>query len=110
MRWQGRLLQKTNGQSVADYVMLITVIGAAFLAMQLFVRRAIQAKLRDMLASSGYNRQSVAQVDVRNAEVEANEIESNLEVETFSQVRLAIKGGKLQFNSYSNSFQNGDEL
>ncbi len=110
MRWQKILLQKRSGQSIADYVMLITVIGAALLAMQLFVKRAIQAKLRDMLVASGYNRQSVARVDVRNSEVKANEIESNLEVETFSQVRLAIKGGKLQFNSYSNSFQNGDEL
>ena len=98
------------GQSIVDYVILITIISASLLAMQLFVRRAVQAKLKDMLVASGFRNQSAAKVDVRNATIEANSIQSNIIVNSFSETKLSIVGNKFQFNFYSNSFQDGEEI
>lgn len=36
---------KKNGQSVMEYAILIAIISAAFFAMAMYVRRAVQGKL-----------------------------------------------------------------
>lgn len=100
--------EEATGQSIADYAMVIAIVSAALLAMQLFVKRAVQAKLKDMLVASGYNNQSVAGYDVRNLEVK-NDIESNVHVVSHSRSTLSITGRRLTYNSYSNNFQDGDE-
>lgn len=34
-----------NGQSVLEYAMLVAIVSAAFIAMAMYVRRAVQGKL-----------------------------------------------------------------
>ena len=41
-----RLPSKTQGQSILEYAVLIGVVAAALVAMQLYVRRSIQANLK----------------------------------------------------------------
>ena len=48
----------SHGQSISDYIMMLMLISAAILSMRVFVKRAIQAKLRDTLVASGYNNHS----------------------------------------------------
>jgi gas vesicle protein len=42
-----RLLNKKRGQNTAEYAILIGVIVAAAIAMQIYVRRGMQARIRD---------------------------------------------------------------
>jgi gas vesicle protein len=42
-----RLLNKRKGQNTAEYAILIGVIVAAAIAMQIYVRRGMQARVRD---------------------------------------------------------------
>lgn len=40
--------QKIRGQSVIEYTLLIITVAVAFMAMNLYVRRAINARLRNI--------------------------------------------------------------
>jgi len=39
---------KKRGQTVQEYVVLLAVVAAAFIAMQVYVRRGVQGRLKDM--------------------------------------------------------------
>jgi len=43
-----RNLVKKNGQSIIEYAILITVISAAFIAMQTYMMRAVQGRLKQV--------------------------------------------------------------
>lgn len=43
-----RNLAKKKGQSIIEYAILITVISAAFIAMQTYMMRAVQGRLKQV--------------------------------------------------------------
>lgn len=42
-----RMIRK-NGQSVIEYALLLTIIAAAFIAMQTYLMRAVQGRLKQV--------------------------------------------------------------
>lgn len=41
-------MNKIKGQNVIEYVLLIIVVATAFIAMNLYIRRAVNARLHNM--------------------------------------------------------------
>lgn len=54
-----RLLNNKRGQNTAEYAILIGVIVAAAIAMQIYVRRGMQARIKDAVDYSMTNPESV---------------------------------------------------
>ena len=55
---RNRFTKKTKGQSITEYTVFITVVVMALLAMQVYFKRGIQGKIKDMvgyLGSESYN-------------------------------------------------------
>ena len=46
-------IKKTRGQSITEYAVFITVVVMALLAMQVYLKRGIQGKIKDMISSLG---------------------------------------------------------
>ena len=42
------MFMRKNGQTVAEYVILLGLIAAAFIAMQTYMKRGMQGRLRDL--------------------------------------------------------------
>ena len=47
------MLRRRKGQSMLEYAMIIAVIVGALIAMQIFLRRSVQGKLRDSVDDIG---------------------------------------------------------
>jgi len=48
------VIEQRYGQNFSEYVLLIIAFTAALFAMQTYVRRGVQAKLRDIMVSSNF--------------------------------------------------------
>jgi len=48
------IIDQRYGQNFSEYVLLIVAFTAALFAMQTYVRRGVQAKLRDIMVSSNF--------------------------------------------------------
>ena len=80
-----------RGQNTAEYAILIGVIVAAAIAMQIYVRRGMQARIKDAVDYS------VSEVDVFNrTQYEPYYMDSTLETTSDSESSEAMaKGGEI---------------
>ena len=61
---------RKNGQTVAEYVILLGLVAAAFIAMQAYMKRGVQGRLRDLAEQISPNKQFEAADTVSNTVIE----------------------------------------
>ncbi len=89
-----------SAQSFASYAFLVLVVGAALLAMNTLVKRAIQAKIRDVFVASGYSNQTVRKIKEESINLDLN-VNSVANVSASSTEWVDIEDGKMKFYSKS---------
>ncbi len=72
------MLRKQKGQSVLEYAMIVAVVVAGLIAMQIYMKRGIQGKLRSSTDDIG------AQFDAGNTNITSNRSRNGTTVETVS--------------------------
>lgn len=72
------MLRKQKGQSVLEYAMIIAVVVAGLIAMQVYMKRGVQGKLRSSVDDIG------AQFDAGNTNVTSHRSRTGTTVETVS--------------------------
>ena len=94
-----------QGQSFVEYVFLIVAITTALFAMQVYVRRGIQAKTKDILISSDFL--NFSSTNANNEEF-ANVVNVvNVVEKKFEQ--LILKDGKLEYVREENTLSNSEK-
>jgi len=86
------LRQLRKGQSTAEYAIVIGLVIAAALAMQVYVRRGIQAKMKD---ASDYNDPSATAIGLKTKQYEPDyQTETNMiSSRNASEASTLLKGG-----------------
>lgn len=79
--------QKTMGQSIAEYTVLISVIAAALLAMQIYMKRGIQATIKYSTDQFG-NQSEWRETDPDEVTVQETTMQSLSDVETRIQQQV----------------------
>jgi hypothetical protein len=59
-------LRKKMGQSMAEYAVVLTVVIAAIVAMQLYMKRSLQGKIRDVSDNVGFGLLNAGYTKVTN--------------------------------------------
>jgi len=90
-----RLLNRKKGQNTAEYAILIGVIVAAAIAMQIYVRRGMQARIKDAV---DYTQTADEEGDIFNTtQYEPYYMDSSLETTSQSTTSEAmLTGGGIQ--------------
>lgn len=83
-----RLLNK-RGQNTAEYAILIGVIVAAAIAMQIYVRRGMQARIKDAVDYSKDNPQTV----FNTSQYEPYYTDQSMDTTSYSESTQGIKRG-----------------
>lgn len=92
-------LFKSVGQSTTEYAVLLAVVAAALVAMQVYIRRGIQGRIRDLSD----------QIAPLNSHYESGQTESNYIINQSGTVNLQYEQGISKVNQTENTNRSGNE-
>ena len=96
-----RLLRK--GQSTAEYAIVIGLVIAAAVAMQVYVKRGIQGKVKDLTDNIIGTEQAAYQQDTSGFEI--NDLTSTLVSDTRVTVKESEGGGRRSTGSETTTYE-----
>lgn len=94
-----RRLFKSVGQSATEYAVLLAVVAAALLAMQVYIKRGIQGRMRDL----------ADQIAPVSEHYEAGRTDANYTINQSGTVNLQYEQGIATVNQTENTNRSGNE-
>ena len=87
-----------RGQNLADLALIIGVVGLVFIGMEVYIKRSVQGKVKDLTDYIVSNTQSAMQPD------QAGETSNSIYTLDSSMASIESEGGKRGLSGTENSF------